>query len=130
MPTLRLRLELEIDTSSHAMRVIDQRVSDGMPTVQLAPEQWPLCAIEGCEQRTAKITGKYCGREHFGLARTGKQIGGGVPGRTSGTPRRKRLVVDAVTGVIRSAPVTVTQIGGPDVPPTFTTFSFGERLAG
>jgi len=135
MSILRLRLELEIDSTAHSMRVIEQKVVDGMATTQIAPEAWPLCAIEGCGKRAAKITGKYCGREHFGLGRTGKQIGGGVPK----VQRRKRLVVDAVTGVIHATPVRIAQIGGPDVPPDtgsvtraidFTAFSFGERLAG
>lgn len=119
----RLRLELEIDTASHSMRVIEQRVVDGMPTTQVAPEHWPLCAVAGCEKQTAKITGKYCSRAHFALARTHDVLALPAPARRPvGRPRKSHLVVDAVTGIItpRTQPVT------PAI--DYSTFSFHEGV--
>lgn len=92
----RLQLDMEIDTAQHSMRVIEQHVAEGVPSTPVAPVVWPLCAIAGCGKQTAKITGKYCGREHFGRAR---REATSLNGSTPRSPRRA-VVVDALTGVL------------------------------
>jgi hypothetical protein len=128
----RLRLELEIDTASHSMRVIEQKVVDGMPTTQVLPAEWPLCAITSCGKPTAKITGKYCSRKHFGLARIEagaltRQLNG-VPDK----PRKQRPVIDALTGVVVRALPTPVILRETIVPvkaiPDYRSFTFPQGV--
>jgi len=94
---LRLRMELELDTALHSMRVINQKVVDGMPTTQVAENLTGVCGWAPCSKPLSIGPNgrlpKFCGRACYGKSRRNPNFIDHKPRRTP--------VVDAVTGVIR-----------------------------
>ncbi|TSA53240.1 MAG: hypothetical protein D4R44_04095, partial [Actinobacteria bacterium] len=116
---LRLRMEMEIDTTAHSMRVIEQKVVDGMPTAQMAERLTGVCGWGPCSQpirmRQDGRMPKFCGRVCYGLSRRN-------PNFIEHRPDR-RPVVDAVTGVIRQLPPPPA----PSAPIDHSQFHFPSR---
>ena len=113
---LRLRMELELDTALHSMRVINQKVVDGMPTTQVAENLTGVCGWAPCSKPLSIGPNgrlpKFCGRACYGKSRRNPNFIERQPA--------KRLVVDAVTGVVTPAPPPSTGAGA------HTHFTFPE----
>ena len=122
---LRLRMEMEIDTQSHSMRVIEQKVVHGMPTALIDPKVVRTCAGPGCTAlvgvRANGVLAKFCGRGCFGKSRRNPQfIERHTPGR--------QVIIDAVSGVVTPAlpppRVIREEIVSTAAAPNYSTFSF------
>ena len=99
---LRLRMEMEIDTASHSMRVIEQKVVDGMPTALTDPNVTRTCAGPGCTAlvgvRANGVLAKFCGRACFGKSRRASTFIEHQPAK-----KHRQPVVDAITGEVLAA---------------------------